>query len=270
MRRTALEPLSAAKAALIRELLRDRKTRDAERLLVVEGVKPVRELVQAKDPLLQAVVASAALLDKHDDWPRLCARSAAPLYICRTPVFEKLSELQTAAGVLAIVRQPAWDQDAVFARPRLFGLYGEALQDPTNVGAIVRTALGFGLDALWLSPDSADVFNPKVVRTSAGAVLRWPVFSLHDMELFGRHGCTLLAAEPPRKESAGIRELTVLPARAILAVGNESRGLSPRVLARAAVRFHIPLAGGVESLNVAASVAVAAFYLSALGRRDES
>lgn len=50
----------------------------------------------------------------------------------------------------------------------MLGLYGESLQDPTNVGTIVRTAAAFGLDGLWLSPDSADVFNPKIVRATAG------------------------------------------------------------------------------------------------------
>lgn len=262
-------PLPAAKAALIRDLLREKSRRDHERAFVLEGIKPVRELLQAKTPELLMVVATDGFLENQPGFPRGWWRGTAPLYTCRKTVFDKLSDLRTAAGLLAIVRQPAWDMGEVFGRECLFGLYGECLQDPTNVGAILRTALAFNLDGVWLSPDSADVFNPKAVRASAGAVLKLPVFTIAGTETFIRHGCKVLAAEPPRKAAMTITELPALPRRAILAVGNESRGLPESVLKQAAVRFHIPLNQAVESLNVAASVAIAAFYLSALPRAGE-
>ncbi len=153
-------------------------------------------------------------------------RSAAPVYVCKDMIFNQLSDLTTSPGILAVVQQPVWDQETVFKRPRVLGFYGECLQDPANVGAIIRTAVAFGMDALWLSTDSADVFNPKVVRATAGALLRLPVFSVRGVSEFRKRRCTILASEPPGNTSRPIRDITRLPSRAVIALGNESRGLS--------------------------------------------
>ena len=93
-----------------------------------------------------------------------------------------------------------------------------------------------------------------------------PIFPLKDLSLFVQHRCTLVAAEPQRKGGPGIRAITSLPTRAILALGNESRGLSEDTLKQAALRFHIPVNPTVDSLNVAASAAIALHYFSGLPR----
>ena len=261
--------LSAAKAALIRDLLRHKRTREAERAFVVEGTKQISELLRGNSPALLAVVVTPTFLEKsHQAMLSALDQSHAAVYTCRDTTFEKLSDVSASQGILAIVRQPEWDQETILRQPRVFGIYGECLQDPANVGAIIRTALAFHADALWLSPDSADAFNPKVVRATAGALLMLPVFTLTDIGFFAQHRCTLVAAEPPRKGGRGIRAITSLPSRAILALGNESRGLSETTLKEAPLRFHIPVNPTVESLNVAASAAIALFYLSGLPRDE--
>ncbi len=260
---------SAAKVRLIRDLLTDKRTRDRERTFVLEGAKPVQELLDANAAALQAVVVTETWLKKQDQREReRLERGRTPAYLCRDAVFERLSGVRTSPGILALVRHPSWDQEAVFQRPNMFGLYGDCLQDPANVGTIIRTAAGFGLDALWLSSDSVDVFNPKVVRATAGGILALPVFYVTDVGLFDRQRCSLLAAEPPGRGTRALRDITSLPARAILALGNESRGLSDTTLKRASLRFHIPVGPAVESLNLGASAAIAMFYLSGLPRED--
>lgn len=257
--------LSSAKAALIRDLLRHKQTREAERAFVIEGVKPILELLRSKSSALLAVVATSTFLEKNRQaFGHALNQTRASVYTCRDTTFEKLSDLSTSQGILAMVRQPEWDQEAILRQLQVFGIYGECLQDPANVGAIIRTALAFRADALWLSPDSADAFNPKVVRATAGALLMLPVFPLTDLSLFTQHRCTLVAAEPPSKGGPGIRAITSLPSRAILALGNESRGLSEATLKQAAFRFHIPVNQAIDSLNVAASAAIALFYFSSL------
>jgi len=259
--------LASSKAALIRDLLRLKRKREAERAFVMEGAKPILELLRGKSPALLAVVATPTFLEKSPQTTTsILEQTRAAVYSCRDAIFEKLSDVSTSQGVLAIVRQPEWDQEAIFRRPRLFGIYGECLQDPANVGAIIRTALAFHADALWLSADSADAFNPKVVRATAGALLMLPVFPLKDLSLFTQQRCTLVAAEPPSKGGPGIRAIANLPLRAILALGNESRGLSEATLKQAEFRFHIPVNPAINSLNVAASAAIAAFYFSTLPR----
>ena len=258
--------LPSSKASLVRDLLKEKKTRDSEQAFVIEGSKPIDDLVMRGTAALLAVVVTQRWLDRgENDLRRWSDQQQMSVYRCREQIFDRLSDVQTAQGILAIVQKPQWDPAAVFARKRLFGMFGEGLQDPANVGAIVRTAAALGLDALWLSSDSADAYNPKVVRASAGALLALPIFSTNDGSgLFARQHCALLAAETPNSKSAPIQSLTALPARAILAFGNESRGLSPAVLQQAHMRFHIPVSPLVESLNVAASAAIAAFYFSGL------
>ena len=113
-------------------------------------------------------------------------QSGCPVYVCQERMLRTLSDLTTPSGMLAVVRQPVWKEETILQRPELFAFYGECLQDPANVGPLIRTALAFGLDALWLSSDSADVFNPKVVRGTAGALLQLPIFYISDVALLSR------------------------------------------------------------------------------------
>jgi len=183
-----------------------------------------------------------------------------PVYACRNTVFEKMSDLVTAAGVLAVVKRPRWKVEEWLRRSRLLGVYGESIQDPSNVGAIVRIAAAFQCDALWLSPDSADPYAPKAVRAAAGALFYLPIFITKTTDWFVAEKLPLYGAVPPGPGSVPIDAVRELPARALIAFGNESRGLSPSTAKAAEVRFHIPLSLNVESLNVAAAVAVSVFY----------
>lgn len=261
------KPLTAAKAQFIRSLVKQKKERDRERAFVLEGEKPILELLASDATTLLALVIGESRLSQADAGLRQALRrQSVPLHTCRDSVFDSLSDVKSPSGILAVVRQPAWNQQTILDRSSLLGLYGETLQDPANVGTIVRTALGFGFDALWLSADSADVFNPKVVRATAGGVLKLPVLYIKDVAELTGHGCTLLASVPAGKASRPITDLTDLPERSVLAFGNESRGLSDATLRQATVRFHIPVSQAIESLNVAASAAIAAFYFSRLSK----
>jgi TrmH family RNA methyltransferase len=260
--------LPSAKASLIRDLLRKKRTRDSERAFVIEGPKPIRELHEADQWALLATIVTPTWLDACEaPLRRTLERSTTPVFVCLETVLQRITDVTTSPGILAVVRRPQWDQEDVFRRRALLGLFGECLQDPANVGAIIRTAAAFSFDAVWLSADSADIFNPKVVRATAGTLLKLPVFITNDAGLFTRHHCALLASVTPRPNSRSIRDITTRPHRAILAFGNEGRGLSESTLERAALEFHIPVSGMIESLNVATSTAIAAFHFSALPRK---
>ena len=261
------KPLTATKAQFIRSLAKQKKERDRERAFVLEGEKPILELLASDATALLALVIGETRLSQADAGLRqILRRQSVPLHACRDSVFDSLSEVTSPSGILAVVRQPAWDRQAILGRSPWLGLYGERLQDPANVGTIIRTALGFGLAALWLSADSADVFNPKVVRATAGGILKLPVLYIKDVAELTGQGCALLASVPAGKASRPITDLTNLPERSVLACGNESRGLSDATLRQATFRFHIPVSRAIESLNVAASAAIAAFYFSRLSK----
>jgi TrmH family RNA methyltransferase len=252
---------------LIRDLFQQKKTRDAEGAFIIEGPKPILELVRDRPTVVQALVATTGYLNQQVSAPQdLLGQSRILLYSCRESVFEKLSGLDTSQGILAIVRQPVWSEEDCLGQSDFLGLYGEHLQDPTNVGTMVRTAAAMNISALWLTPDSVDVFNPKVVRATAGALLTLPVFRIGDVSGLLQRDCTLLAADSRANGAVAIRTIRQIPARSVLAFGNESRGLSDATLKQAALRFHIPVNQSVESLNVATSAAIAMFYFASLPR----
>jgi TrmH family RNA methyltransferase len=144
------------------------------------------------------------------------------------------------------------------------GIYGERLRDPANVGTIIRTAAALNLSGVWLSPDSADYFSPKVVRATARTLLKLPIFRTPDLRPVVSSECEIYSAVLSAADKVPIRDIRTIPNRLVIAVGNEGVGLSSETIKMSQVRFFIPLAERVESLNVAATVAISAFYFSGL------
>mgnify|MGYP003575303251 CR=1 FL=1 len=255
-------PLTRAQAARIRELLREKRARNAEGAFVIEGAKPVYDALLHRPAVVTAVVVSAGHEDRESGQQhRLRAARNISSFRCSDRTFSTFSTLDSPQGILAVVKQPYWNEEMVLAQPSLFGVYGEHLQDPANVGAIIRTAAALNVDALWLTPESADVYNPKVVRASAGAVLSLPIFVTEHVGRLTAKGMVVFAAEAGSGDAIHLESIRTVPKRLVVAVGNESRGLSAQTVKQAACRFTIPLSRHVESLNVAASVAIALHYL---------
>ena len=249
----------------IRELLLDRRVRAQDGAFVVEGAHAVRDLLTRYSEQILTIVTAYGYLSKERQSDRLVRlASSAQQYSCPDPQFSKLSDLDAPQGILAVVRQPTWDEGEVLGQPTILGVFGEQLQDPANVGAIIRTAAALNASALWLTPESADVYHPKVVRATSGVVLALPIFAARDMSGLIRQGCQIFAAEVAGDKTCSIEEIQQVPRKLVLAVGNESRGLSAQISGLATTRFTIPLSRKVESLNVAATVAIAMFYFSRL------
>ena len=185
-------------------------------------------------------------------------------FVCPDASFAKLTDVEMPQGILAVVRQPRWDETQVFGRTSMLGIYGDRLQDPANVGAIIRTAAALNLSGVWLSADSADHFSPKVVRATAGTILNLPVFHTRSFQAFSSYGCEIYSAVLASADIVPIRNIRTIPSRLMIAVGNEGAGLAPDIVKASRVRFSIPVAEGVESLNVAATAAISAFYFGGL------
>jgi len=260
-----LPALTRAGASRIRQLLRDKKTRSTEGAFVLEGTKSCRDLIHQSPQSILSLIVSPRFLSVETEADRM-ARTKLPAsqFLCPDADFDKLTDVEMPQGILAVVRQPRWDEARVFKQSHLLGLYGDRLQDPANVGAIIRTAAALNLSGVWLSADSADHFSPKVVRATAGAILRLPVFSARDFQAFSSYGCEIYAAVLASADRVSIRRIRTIPSRLMVAVGNEGAGLAPDIVKASCVRFSIPLAEGVESLNVAATAAISAFHFSGL------
>lgn len=254
---------------MIRSLLERKRSRDSEASFILEGAHPVIGLLRNQSPAISLVLLSPAFVSKQPaDVMELFRAAPVPVYELGDARFARLSSLESSQGIMAVVRKPVWSEETILGRARLLGLFGEHLQDPTNVGALIRLAGALGLDAMWLTKDSADIYGPKVVRATAGTILSFPIFSCEEPQLFVERRCAVYAAVASSNGSVPIRTIQSIPSRTIVAVGNESRGLTGTTRDLAATSFHIPVEKSVESLNVATAAAISLFYLSGLPRYD--
>lgn len=260
-----LPVLTRAQASLIRQLLRDKRTRSRERAFVLEGTKSCLDLIyRYPQSILSLIISPRFLCAETEADRRARAQLPARQFICLDTGFEKLTDVEAPQGILAVVRQPVWDEAQVFRQTSALGIYGDRLQDPANVGTIIRTAAALNLSGVWLSAESADPFSPKVVRATAGAILSLPVFHTRDFHVFSSYGCEIYSAVLASADIVSIRTIRTIPGRLMIAVGNEGAGLAPDIVKASSLRFSIPLAEGVESLNVSATAAISAFYFSGL------
>ena len=263
--RSILPALTRAQGMRLRALLQDKRVRAKERAFVTEGAKAVHDLLVRFPRCILSLVMTPTYLAREDAAARrLRSGVTAKQYSCSDVLFGRLSDLDAPQGILAVARQATWDEEAVLRQSAVLGIFGEQLQDPANVGAIIRTAAALNVGALWLTRESADVYNPKVVRATSGALLSLPIFEANDVSRFIRHECRIYAADVPGHGATPIDEISEVPRKLILAVGSEGRGLSAETRKAAALRFTIPLSRDVESLNVAATTAIATFHLRRL------
>lgn len=254
---------------MIRSLFERKRSRDSEAAFVLEGAHPILALLRNRSPALSLVVLSPAFISKQPaDVIEIFRAAQVPVYELGDARFARLSNLESSQGIMAVVRKPVWSEEAILGRARVFGLFGEHLQDPSNVGALIRLAGALGLDAMWLTSDSADIYGPKVVRATAGAILSFPIFCCEGPQLFSERRCAVYAAVASSTGSVPIRAIQSIPSRTIVAVGNESRGLTMTTRDLAASAFHIPIEKPIESLNVATAAAISLFYLGGLPRHD--
>ncbi|MDR2431577.1 MAG: RNA methyltransferase [Candidatus Margulisbacteria bacterium] len=177
----------------------------------------------------------------------------AALRDCRTRfvtprIFDALTDTEHSQGILAVCRRPA---PAAFSPAKKY-VFLDKLQDPGNLGAVLRSAAAFGFDGVICNKGCADVFAPKTVRASAGAVFRLDILRGEIGELSGRILAAALDGAPPQKTTGGY----------VLAIGGEGRGLAAETLAKAAQKITLPFdRTKVESLNAAVAAGILMYLL---------
>lgn len=163
-------------------------------------------------------------------------------------LFDALSETRTPQDVLGLFRRPAFSPSAILARRDTIAIALDGVQDPGNVGTIIRLAAAFDAAGVLLLPGCADPFGPKAIRSSAGAILSVPVAPIAPAELLGAKRRLIATAMSGAKTDPPASD-------AILIFGNEGSGVSSELLS-ASETIAIPMSGRVESLNVATSAAI--------------
>ena len=217
-----------------------KKQRTAERLFIVEGVKLVKELIEANYPIKNIYAL--------EEWA--APTTAIPITRINAIELEKISSLQTPNQVLAVV-----EQQEPIGEPSLKGkltLMLDGIQDPGNLGTLIRIADWFGIDQIIASHDTVELYNPKVIQSTMGSFLRvniWykdiaTVLEQQEIPVYG----ALLEGESIYK--------TDPPTEGILLIGNESKGIREPLLPLITHRITIPRIGKAESLNAAVATGI--------------
>ncbi|WP_181768893.1 TrmH family RNA methyltransferase [Streptomyces albidus (ex Kaewkla and Franco 2022)] len=236
-----------------------RRREPAEGLFIAEGEKVIRRALQAGYPM-RSMLLSAKWSDVMRD---VIDEVDAPVHIVSPELAEKVTGYHVHRGALASMgRKPLPAPERLLEKCRRVVIM-EAVNDHTNIGAIFRSAAALGMDGVLLSPSCADPLYRRSVKVSMGAVFSVPYARLGswpgDLEPVREAGFELLALTP---DADAVPLDDVAPhrlRRAALLLGAEGDGLSARAMRAADERVRIPMAHGVDSLNVGAAAAVA-FY----------
>jgi RNA methyltransferase, TrmH family len=209
--------------------------------IVIEGPKAVADAIAAGWKPIAVISVGAGFSRPAEVGPHT--------HITFSPALLKaVTDTRTSQGVIGLFERPRWKPDQIFSKRDTVVIALDSVQDPGNVGTIVRLAAAFDAAGVILLPGCADAYGPKAIRASAGAILNVPVVEMDTDALLAR-GLPVYSADSKGSTAAP-------PARsAVLAFGSEGRGISAQ-LRKAARPIAIETSGRVESLNVAAAAAI--------------
>lgn len=240
----------------IKKLVKSSKERDRRGVYVVENIRMFREIPE--DGIEELVVSKSAS-EKYEKelgkWREKCVLTA-------DSVFSGLSDTGTPQGILAVVRKKKYSLEEICGHGTKdvpFILVLESLQDPGNLGTIIRTAEGAGVTGILISGDSVDLYNPKVVRSTMGSIFRVPICISEnlkeDVDCLKKRGIYVYGAHL----YGGLLYEKDFRTPCAFLIGNEGKGLSDEVSKCANELLKIPMQGKVESLNAAISAAVLSY-----------
>lgn len=257
-----IEIQSRQNAALrhLARLGRERKYRRSTGEMLCEGGKMLYEAISSGAQVGTLLVRAG----REDQLPpgllERAEQMGAALYTAPDALFRLASEVETPQDVIFSCRQPVWTAEALDGKKQVLLLDG--LQDPGNLGTILRTAEAFALGAVVLCEGCADPFSPKVVRSTMGAVFRLPCVALplrEAMERLRRNGLPVYATAL-HEDSVPLGDVPL--GRAAVIIGSEGRGVSQDALALSDQRVIIPMAGRAESLNAGVAAAIVIYEMT--------
>ncbi len=252
--------LSKAKLAFFRSLL-EKKYRHAEGMFLVEGIKMFQEAYYSTFEIVAVVVLQEQREKIQSIFP---IDITFPIFCAENATFKQMATLNSPEGIITVIRFPKNDYFGKILTevPADFLSNGhsfllENIQDPGNVGTILRIADWFGIKQVICTEGTADVLNPKTLRSSMGAIFRVKTAYLKSLSpTFFAHSPQLYAAD---MQGTAIQSTPFSP-NACIVLGNEANGVSAEILASAQA-FTIPKIGGAESLNVGVAAGIIAYQL---------
>lgn len=221
---------------------------------VTEGMRLCRDALSS-GILFSGVLFSEAFFNKNTE---LCAEfteKSAETYVLTDSLFKSISDTKTPQGIMCICKINPTD---ILLKQKGNYIALQNIQDPSNMGTIMRTAEALGINGILCSVDCCDVYSPKVLRGSMGAIFRLPIAQVNNMQGFLEHtnqlGFITLAAVPSTSAEK-ITEIN-LNGSVVAFIGNEGNGLTNDIITLCTKRVTIPMNGRAESLNAAVAASI--------------
>lgn len=234
----------------LQQLLKKAKARNEQDVFLIEGLKMFQEA--PRDRIQKIYIAESLYDEKGKDMFR-----GLEAEVLSDHVFSAVSDTKTPQGVLCTVRQYHYTLADLLTGEAPHLLVLESLQDPGNLGTIMRTAEGAGADGIILTRNSVDMYNPKVIRSTMGSVYRMPFFYTDDLEevlqALRKDGIRTYAAHLQGENNYDQEDYRTGCA---FFIGNEGNGLSGELSRKADIRIRIPMHGKLESLNAAVAASI--------------
>lgn len=235
--------------------LKERRNRTKEGKYLIEGFRLIQEAFKA-NMKIEHIIVNEGFEEKLNEYLDKFEINNDNICIIKRNLFTMLTCTETPQGAIAIVNNKEMTNDIKGD----FYLLCDKIQDPGNLGTIIRTAHAAGVDGIILTKGTVDIYNDKVIRSTMGSVFYMPIIqddeNLSFIKTLKSDGFSLVATS--LQESKDFFE-SDLKGKIILSVGNEGNGISDEVFALADKKVKIPMPGGAESLNVAIATSIILF-----------
>lgn len=250
--------ISSSKNPIIKEIkgLSKKKNRWKEKLFIIEGIKVIEEAIKASIGI--KYIFFSGILFETDGGEAFFEqiKNRKETVKLSNNIFKQVTNLDNPQGVLAIVEFKERDIADLYKIDLPFIVFLDGLNDPGNLGTIIRTADAFNIDGIVLGEDSVDPYNSKVVRATMGSIFRVPLYNVRDNDSFFNNMkekginimTTSLSGKPLEREN--------FKEGFVIVIGNEANGVRKETIEKSTKQIKIPMPGGAESLNagVAASI----------------
>lgn len=239
------------------------KERRKDRVFVVEGAKMFEE---APLDWIKKVYVTEAFLEKYQGKEAGKKLEQVPYETVKEDVFAKMSDTKTPQGILCVIRWPEYTLEDIIRDTNGVFVLLEDIQDPGNLGTIVRTGEGAGIAGVIMTRETVDIFNPKTIRATMGSIYRVPFIYVETLseaiKLLQKKGIKVYAAH---LKGEGYYDGFDYTKGSAFLIGNEGNGLKEETADLADTYVKIPMAGNVESLN--AAIATTLFMYEAARQR---
>ena len=234
--------------------LKDKKYRDMNKEFIIEGIKLIREAIEEKAEIKQIIICDNCL--DSDIIPKELMYEIAKyecVYVTES-IFKVISDVNTPQGILAIIGRNAGEAQIDYTQDIIVAL--DDIQDPGNLGTILRTVDSIGLNQILVSKGTADSYNPKVVRSTMGAIFRVKIIECEDLENtlkeVKKHKFKLVVTSLQTEKSL----YDINFDKKLIVIGNEANGVEQKIQDLADEKIKIPMLGKTESLNASVATGI--------------